>query len=81
MIGAAPMPEKIASGRNGPEKKKQSRKENLLPKRYQPLVKRFNLRIKERIAEDEGRAANVWVARGREIVSLHNRCEELMGMG
>ncbi|KAG6383258.1 hypothetical protein SASPL_156995 [Salvia splendens] len=28
--------EKIASGKNGPEKKKQPRKENLLPKRWQP---------------------------------------------
>ncbi|KAG6428865.1 hypothetical protein SASPL_106904 [Salvia splendens] len=50
-------------------------------RRYQPLAKRFNLRIKERIAEDEGRAANIWVARGREIVSPRSRCEELMGMG
>ncbi|KAG6414403.1 hypothetical protein SASPL_127125 [Salvia splendens] len=50
-------------------------------RRYQPLAKRFNLRIKERISEDEGRAANVWVAKGREIVSPHSRCEELVGMG
>ncbi|KAG6432208.1 hypothetical protein SASPL_103782 [Salvia splendens] len=45
------------------------------------IAKRFNLRIKEIIAEDEGEAANVCVARGRELMSPHSRCEELVGMG
>ncbi|KAG6402495.1 hypothetical protein SASPL_134691 [Salvia splendens] len=45
-------------------------------------AKRFNLRIKEIIAEDEGGAANVCAARGRELMSSpHSRCEELVGMG
>ncbi|KAG6387402.1 hypothetical protein SASPL_152589 [Salvia splendens] len=44
-------------------------------------AKRFNLRIKEKLAEDEGRAANVYAARGRELMPPHSRCEELVGMG
>ncbi|KAG6390561.1 hypothetical protein SASPL_148299 [Salvia splendens] len=38
-------------------------------------AKRFNLRIKEKIVEDEGRAANVWVASGREIVNCHGKSQ------
>ncbi|KAG6407685.1 hypothetical protein SASPL_130682 [Salvia splendens] len=45
-------------------------------------AKLFNLRIKEIIAEDEGGAANVCAARGRELMPPpHSRCEELVGMG
>ncbi|KAG6416328.1 hypothetical protein SASPL_123756 [Salvia splendens] len=37
--------------------------------------------VAARIAEDEGGAANVYAASGRERVSPHSRCEDLVGMG
>ncbi|KAG6437281.1 hypothetical protein SASPL_102194 [Salvia splendens] len=58
---------------------KTARKLILATRRNQDIAtaKRFNLRINEIIAEDEGGAANVCATRGRELMPPpHSRCED-----